>query len=226
MTTIDLERPADMSRAVRLRQATHGTHNRLDTRIMAAKPFASRERYGQFVMVQHQFHYQFDALFKSPLLDKLLPDLNGRRRLHLIERDLADLGIVLAPVSSKPAFGGHDDIDLPTALGWLYVAEGSNLGAAFLLKQAAKLGLSESFGARHLAAAPRGRGLHWRTFTAALDAVNLTGLEEERVIVGAQAAFARVLGSVEEILLSGLDESALAASQSSAPTDRETGRTS
>jgi protein TonB len=54
-------------------------------------------------------------------------------------------------------------------MGWLYVAEGSNLGAAFLLKEAVKLNLSGSFGARHLAGAPEGRGLHWRTFTAALD---------------------------------------------------------
>ncbi len=65
-------------------------------------------------------------------------------------------------------------------MGWLYVVEGSNLGAAFLLKDAAKLGLGEEFGARHLAGAPEGRGLHWRTFTAALDEIELTE-EEERV---------------------------------------------
>jgi heme oxygenase len=218
MTTIDLERPTDMSRAVRLKRATHATHDRLDTRIMAEKPFASRERYGLFVMVQYQFHYEFDALFKNSLLDRLLPDLPGRRRFHLIERDLADLGIVPALVNCTPAFSGSDELDVPTALGWLYVAEGSNLGAAFLLKQAAKLGLSESFGARHLAAAPNGRGLHWRTFTAALDAVKLTGLEEERVIVGAQAAFARVLRSVEETFAARLDRIA--------STDGETGRAS
>jgi heme oxygenase len=218
MTTIDLERPTDMSRAVRLRQATHGTHDRLDTRIMAERPFASRERYGLFVMVQYQFHYEFDALFRNSLLDELLPDLPGRRRFHLIERDLADLGIVPALANSTPAFSGDDELDVPTALGWLYVAEGSNLGAAFLLKQAAKLGLSESFGARHLAAAPKGRGLHWKTFTAALDAVNLTGLEEERVIVGAQAAFARVLGLVGEIFAGRLD--------GIVPTDGEAGHAS
>ena len=78
------------------------------------------------------------------------------------------------------------------------MAEGSNLGAAFLLKAAQGLGLSETFGARHLAAAPEGRGLHWKTFTTALNGVSLTGAEEERVITGAQAAFSRVQGSVNE----------------------------
>ncbi|MGG2475716.1 biliverdin-producing heme oxygenase, partial [Rhizobium sp. BR5] len=82
--------------------------------------------------------------------------------------------------------------DLPEAMGWLYVVEGSNLGAAFLLKDAAKLGLTEEFGARHLAGAPEGRGLHWRTFTAALDEISLTVEEEERVVAGAEAAFRAV----------------------------------
>ena len=74
---------------------------------------------------------------------------------------------------------------------------GSNLGAAFLLKAARQLDLSESVGARHLAAAPEGRGLHWKTFSGALDAIGLSTDEEARVIVGANDAFAQVLSSVE-----------------------------
>jgi heme oxygenase len=84
------------------------------------------------------------------------------------------------------------------------VAEGSNLGAAFLLKEAIKLGLSETFGARHLAAAPEGRGLHWKTFTAALDGVSLSAPEEGRVIAGAHAAFARVQESVDKVFANRL----------------------
>lgn len=185
-------------RAKRLKEATHGTHDRLDKSIMAHKPFESRARYGLFVKVQHEFHREIDALYANPVLDKLLPDLVGRRRFGLIGHDLADLGITAPSSDGAPVFAGNADVDLPTALGWLYVAEGSNLGAAFLLKAAERLGLSETFGARHLAAAPEGRGLHWKTFTAALDGVSLTGAEEERVIAGAQAAFARVQGLVNE----------------------------
>ena len=80
------------------------------------------------------------------------------------------------------------------------MAEGSNLGAAFLLKAAAALELSESFGARHLAPAPQGRGLAWRTFTAALDAVALSPDQETAVDAGAVAAFARVQSFVEEYM--------------------------
>jgi heme oxygenase (biliverdin-IX-beta and delta-forming) len=165
------------NRAARLKETTHETHDRLDKSIMAHRPFESQARYGLFLKVQHQFHREIDALYSNPLLDKLLPDLAGRRRFGLIERDLADLRLAAPSSETAPIFSNSAEVDLPTALGWLYVAEGSNLGAAFLLKAAQGLGLSETFGARHLAAAPEGRGLHWKTFTTALNGVSLTGSE-------------------------------------------------
>jgi heme oxygenase len=188
----------NIGRAKRLKDATHEMHDRLDKTIMAHKAFESRARYGMFVKVQHGFHREIDALYASPVLDKLLPDLSGRRRFDLIEQDLAALGIAAPASDVSPVFANSVDADLPTALGWLYVAEGSNLGAAFLLKEVKKLGLSETFGARHLAPAPEGRGLHWKSFIEALDGVQLTSSEEERVISGARAAFARVQGLVDE----------------------------
>lgn len=189
------------SRAKRLKEATHATHDRLDKSIMTHNPFGSRENYARFLEVQHQFHREIDALYWNPVLDKLLPDLAGRRRFDLIEQDFADLGMAVPSSHASPVFVRTDDADLPTALGWLYVAEGSNMGAAFLLKAAQRLGLSETSGARHLAAAPEGRGLHWKTFTAALDGVSLTGVEEERVIAGAHRAFACVQGLVNRVFV-------------------------
>ena len=123
-------------RAKRLKEATHATHDRLDKSIMAHRPFESQARYGLFLKVQHQFHREIDALYANPVLDKLLPDLAGRRRLPLIEQDLADLRMTAPSSDTSPVFASNADADLPTALGWLYVAEGSNLGAAFLLKAA------------------------------------------------------------------------------------------
>ena len=197
--TLQANAGGDVSnRAARLKETTHETHDRLDKSIMAHRPFESQARYGLFLKVQHQFHREIDALYSNPLLDKLLPDLAGRRRLSMIEQDLADLGIAAPSSETAPIFANSADMDPPTALGWLYVAEGSNLGAAFLLKAAQGLGLSETFGARHLAAAPEGRGLHWKTFSAALNGVSLTESEEGRVMTGAHAAFARVQRLVNE----------------------------
>lgn len=177
----------------RLKSGTRDTHGRLDSRIMEGRPFESIERYGLFVLMQHDFHVMVSPFYQHDELAPLLPDLKLRDRLSRIEEDLADLDL---PVPAK-APDAAVAIDMYSALGWLYVAEGSNLGAAILLKSAQKLGLSDEHGARHLGGAPEGRGLHWKKFTAALNAIALTPDQEARVIAGANQAFAAVQALVE-----------------------------
>lgn len=189
--TAVLENSAAPSRARRLKALTHETHERLDRSIMAAACFASVEGYARFVEVQYLFHRDIHALYDDAVLQAAVSGLAERRRLALIEADLADLGRTLPPCGDLPAFMAGR-VDVPTALGWLYVAEGSNMGAALLRKETAKLGLSDTHGARHLAPAAEGPAAHWRAFTAALDALDLTGAEEARAVAGANAAFARV----------------------------------
>ncbi len=193
MTTTILNDPATaaLSRARRLKAATYAVHDTLDQRIMAAEPFRDRDRYGRFLQMQYRFHRDIDALYRHPALDAVLPDLAGRRRLDAITQDLDDLALPIPDDGEAPAFESGP-IDLPTAFGWLYVAEGSNLGAAFLYKAAAALGLDASHGARHLAGHPDGRAQHWREFTSALDTLDLSEEEDARVIAGARAAFSRV----------------------------------
>ena len=192
--TTDILEP---SRAKRLKASTHETHDRLDTSIMAAASFASVEGYGRFVTVQYLFHRDIDALYDDAILQALLPGLTERRRLPLIAADLTDLGLPLPEDDAPLAFPQGDAVDIPAALGWLYVAEGSNMGAALLRKEASKIGLSDEHGARHLAPAAEGPAAHWRAFTAALDAVDLTADEEARAAIGANAAFSRVQALVD-----------------------------
>lgn len=188
---------SETSRAKRLKTLTNTTHEQLDSRIMSLEPFADRERFGRFLRAQYGFHREVDALYIRPELIALVPDLPERRRLALIAQDILDLGQAVPVADAPPAFQ-DGEIDLAAAFGWLYVAEGSNLGAAFLLKAAAALGLNETFGARHLAAAPEGRGRHWRTFVAALDGLPFGDAEVERAVQGAAAAFRRVRGLVDD----------------------------
>lgn len=192
--TTDILEP---SRAKRLKALTHETHDRLDKSIMAAASFATVEGYGRFVTVQYLFHRDIEALYDDAALQSLLPGLTERRRLPLIAADLADLGLPLPHDDTPPAFSQTDAIDIPEALGWLYVAEGSNMGAALLRKEAARIGLSDDHGARHLAPASEGPAAHWRAFTAALDAAELSAEEEACAVAGANAAFARVQALVD-----------------------------
>ncbi len=190
--------PAPVSgRAVQLRENTHSAHGRLDKRIIAGAPFQDRGRYGLFLQVQYIFHRNVDVLYTNEALGEMLPGLPDRRRFSLVVQDMRDLAVAIPDETQRVLLKPSD---LPLALGWLYVAEGSNLGAAFLLKEAYKLGLDENFGARHLAAHDDGRGLHWRHFTSALDAVPLSTEEEVHVIEGANEAFSFVQAQVEQLL--------------------------
>lgn len=181
-----------------LRDATRSTHGRLDASIMAAQAFATLAGYARFVAMQWAFHREIDALYDDPALTRLLPGLADRRRLAVIASDLMDLGIPLPSVTSTPRFPAAQPVDIPTAVGWLYVAEGSNLGAALLRKEAAKLGLSDTHGARHLAPAEDGPAAHWRAFVIALNSIPLTDTETERAAAGAQASFAHVQALVDD----------------------------
>jgi heme oxygenase len=191
----ELERPAAQTRIQRLKAMTDITHERLDKRIMAAEPFASRERYALFLHVQHHFYGDVDPIYKDVQINQMLPGLAGRARLAALKQDIFDIRGAVPAVARVEG----QVPSLPMSLGWLYVAEGSNLGAAFLLKEAAKLGLSEAFGARHLAGHPDGRGLHWRNFVSAFNELPLSPADEVLIAEGAQAAFRRVHSLVDEI---------------------------
>ncbi|MDQ1154618.1 biliverdin-producing heme oxygenase [Brevundimonas sp. SORGH_AS_0993] len=180
------------SRALTLKALTRETHDQLDAYITGVASFQTIEAYGRFLTVQHRFHRDIDALYDDAALVAALPGLKDRRRLPAILQDMADLGLAPPRVDAPPLFGAGATLNVAHALGWLYVAEGSNMGAALLRKQAARLGLSDEHGARHLAPAPEGPAAHWRSFTAALDAVTLPARAEPRVIEGAEAAFRQV----------------------------------
>jgi heme oxygenase len=182
-----------LTRAERLKQETHALHERLDTSIAGREPFETRERYAAFVEVQYRFYAGIEPLYRDARLRLLIADLDTRSRLEAARLDLVDLGRPVPEVAPLPIPAGE-------ALGWLYVSEGSTLGAAFLLKAVEAIGLGEGNGARHLAAAPAGRGKHWRNFKEALNAAELGPEEDEAVIVGANAAFAHVQRLVNEVM--------------------------
>lgn len=176
------------SRSQRLKAATATIHETLDQRIMALDPFSSPARYVRFLRAQQAFHAALAPLYAAPNLRALIPDLAERDRAAAIAADLADLALPPPVVPDAPPVA---PVDLSTALGWLYVAEGSSLGAAFLLKAAQRIGLTTDHGARHLAGHPEGRAAHWRAFTARIDAADLSQEEEARMIAAARDAFAR-----------------------------------
>lgn len=184
MTTETLE---GLKLSQRLKQETAAQHERMHQLMARGDPFSSREAYANFVTAQYLFQRDVEHLFQDPALQTAVPDLAVRGREEASLADLRDLGAAL-PADSISSQG----VTMPEGLGWLYVSEGSTLGAAFLFKEAqANLGLSAEFGARNLAAYPEGRAIVWRRFVAALDSEQISEEDHDAVIAGANAAYDR-----------------------------------
>ena len=171
--------------AERLKAETRVTHDSVDHLVMSVKPFDSPENYVKFLNLQSVFHKIVDSIYKNPELNQAIPDLASMARYDAVVQDLHDLK------HDEYAYAG----ELPQpegnkAVGWLYCAEGSNLGAAFLFKDAKQqLNFEEHFGARHLDAHPDGRGKHWRDFREYLNGLGLNTAAQDEAVEGAKEAF-------------------------------------
>ncbi|MEG0241470.1 biliverdin-producing heme oxygenase [Pseudomonas sp. WS 5412] len=181
-------------RSQRLNQITHEPHTKLDALVKAHAPFETQANFARFVVAQYLFQSELVALYNDPELIKLVPDLAERCRADAAKLDLADLETeVPAPVA-----GAVQNPSKAQALGWLFVSEGSKLGAAFLIKRAVGLGLSETFGARHLGEPAGGRAEGWKRFTRTLDSLELSAEEEAAAEKGAVDAFVRFTVLLEQ----------------------------
>lgn len=178
---------APIRRSQRLNQITHASHERLDKAVKAHAPFESLASYICFLSAQYLFQQELKALYTEPQLIELIADLPERCRAEQAKADLNDLN---APVPG-PVAGALNHPSLAEALGWLFVSEGSKLGAAFLIKRAVALNLSETFGARHLGEPAGGRADGWKRFIRLLDDLPFTEEQERQIDTGAVAAFER-----------------------------------
>ncbi|AXY23234.1 Heme oxygenase [Komagataeibacter saccharivorans] len=167
-----------------LREATHQIHDDLNHTVMSRGMFTDAAGYRDFVLMQYLFHRDLDPLYNSDDLARIVPDLAARNRFPQVSADMNDLDIAI-PAPGVPV----GMMDPSTAIGWLYVAEGSKLGANFLTRLVEKMGFDDSFGARHMAADPMGRGPSWTAFRKAIDHA---GLDPERCVQGVRESYARV----------------------------------
>ena len=181
-------------RSQRLNQITNEPHTKLDALVKAHAPFETQANFARFVVAQYLFQSELVALYNDAELTAIVPDLSDRCRAEAAKADLADLETEVP----SPVAGAVKNPTKAEALGWLFVSEGSKLGAAFLIKRAVGLGLSETFGARHLGEPAGGRAEGWKSFTRTLDALEFSPEEEAAVEKGAIDAFVRFTVLLEQ----------------------------
>lgn len=124
---------------------------------------------------------------RKRFLDAL--DLESRRRSDCLSRDLRDFGLSAAAVSSLPRCAVPSPDGEASALGYLYVLEGSTLGGRVLLRSAGpRLGIDALRGGRFLAGHGDATGARWARFLAVLTSAESL-VSNEEVITGAIALF-------------------------------------
>ncbi|KPH64550.1 hypothetical protein AMS58_12365 [Pseudoalteromonas porphyrae] len=170
-----------------LKRTTAEVHDNLDNKIMAQSPFASKENYGDFLRFQYLLLKHVEPIYQSEQLIVFFSDLAQRNRCTDIVLDLHDIGMKTHNLEQQIDI---NSLTIAQAVGWLYVIEGSKLGAAMLAKEVTQLDLNAEFGARFLAGPGNGRGSQWRGFMQAVEALNLTNDEEQQLYQGAKQAFA------------------------------------
>ncbi len=181
-------------RSQRLNQITNEPHSKLDALVKAHAPFETPANFARFVVAQYLFQSELVSLYNDAKLTAIVPDLQARCRADAARADLADLETEV-PAAVAGALKNPTKAE---ALGWIFVSEGSKLGAAFLIKRAVGLGLSETFGARHLGEPAGGRAEGWKSFVKTLDGLAFSAQEEAEVEKGAIDAFNRFTVLLEQ----------------------------
>lgn len=166
------------SRRFLLRERTSNHHAAVDAAV------------GSFQTLEHYRTYLQGILaFRQPLERSLMhatwPEPFGVWRPEslspLIIADMNDLNVNVAQQHTKIS----DGLDLESLLGALYVLEGSSLGARILYSRAKELGLTDKFGARHLAGQAHSGG--FKKFLEVLDAA--PNIDMNKVVEASRSAF-------------------------------------
>ncbi|WP_337177388.1 biliverdin-producing heme oxygenase [Paludisphaera sp.] len=157
----------------RLKEATRPRHEAVEARLGLMRLTSTLEGYARSLRLFYGLHRAAEKGFSRVSgWDAVGIDPAERRKTPLLEADLARLGMVPAQVAGLPECPILPPIDgLPSALGMMYVLEGSTLGGRHITRAVeANLGLRPGDGCSYFASYGDRVGAMWRAFGAAVDA--------------------------------------------------------
>lgn len=173
----------------RLKNQTANAHKNLENLPVSSSilsPDLQISDYCHYLALMYEVHKSTqDHIF--PLLSGVFPDLEERKKMHLIENDLDFLNYKIT--GSNAVFRDHD-ISIPFAIGIVYVVEGSSLGGRYILKNIETIPvLSNQNGVSYFAGYGNKTGSYWKGFLSALTEYQEKHNCEEEIIEGAVYAF-------------------------------------
>ncbi len=155
-------------------------HSRLSLALMSEG--VTEEDYAAYLARMRDIvAYYENSVFSN--LSEIIPDIEHRRKLHLLEADLAAYEEEVRPFSLP-----HSDSST-TLLGYMYVLEGSSLGGALIHKHLrSHIDVPGNF----FNCYGNDLSARWKSF---LDIIGTYGLDEkaaEEIIKGARIAFDKI----------------------------------
>lgn len=173
-----------------LRHATAPMHEALEQTPLSTallRPDVTLNHYTAYLQRMHGV-ISFCEAQVFPLIENVITDLAERRKLHLIERDLAGLTPHGATFSNP--YAPFKTAAIPFALGYMYVVEGSTLGGRVILKQLVqKLPINEQSGGTFFAGYGGETSAKWKSFLQQFGTYVIEQACENETIAGAQHAF-------------------------------------
>ena len=155
---------------------------------MSAGMFDDRERYAAYLGATLRAREPVEQALDRAGAEQLFAMWPDRRIAAALRADIADLTGAAAETEEAPPGVPIVNTSAQT-FGTLYVLEGSALGARLLKRQAEAIGMSSTFGARHLALQTQTPNA-WKKFVELLDAADFDSEQEAECVAAAIATFA------------------------------------
>ena len=149
-----------------LRQETTGAHQELDAFMSAfLQKMTDRESYSALLAAFYGFIQPLKKLIDAHIDQKLIPEFEARRGAGQLLVDLRSLGMEELPQLSGdlPRISSHE-----SALGALYVLEGSTLGGKIISKRL-KEGLGDDIPTNFYSSYGPETGRMWKEFVSCLE---------------------------------------------------------
>jgi heme oxygenase (biliverdin-IX-beta and delta-forming) len=172
-----------------LKSSTAAQHGRLEHLVDLLNPARTRFEYTALLRTFHAFYATVEPqVFDQPEWRAIAFDLEARRKLPLLERDLITLGAAKPlPCPQPPRLE-----TFPHALGALYVMEGATLGGQVIGRHlTATLGLTPESGAAFFHSYGNRIGPMWLAFRTMLSTQVSDSETAHRVVEGALETFER-----------------------------------
>ncbi|HEX8561663.1 MAG TPA: biliverdin-producing heme oxygenase [Flavobacterium sp.] len=172
-----------------LRSKTRQEHTKLET-LPLSKAIVSKDLsasdYIRYLRLMYNVVEQVERTV-FPVLRDVVPDMDLRYKLHLIENDLLFLS---AEVPQRlEVLDLPKTIDIQFAMGIAYVIEGSTLGGRFILNNVTDvLALDPQNGASYFAGYQNATGSYWKNFLAAMFQFS-SEEHQDAIVSGARFAF-------------------------------------